>query len=377
MEGFASFRVSRAARGVLGGVGEPRLGRGRFGRSERIGVLMERGEPGNATDRPEGAEVEASTPDRELTPRPPFLELVACDDALRERLRFPLRRGKTTIGRGSNCDITISQDSVAGLQAEIIYENSEFALRQRGAVSSTTLNGIEVTADTFLLDGDKIGISGVTTLKAVLGEFDALEGEASTPAAAEEGSYSLVVNDVGTPAPEGVASLADLEATQVVDRDAPERAASEALESTRVVTPAASNENVELAGGGEGSSGRVVASPSSENRLHSTAPVTQSAPPVSLICVAGSLEGEVFRVGPGECQLGREGRDLVLPDPLRRISRHHATISVHSAGLTVKANPAIRARNPTAVNGKAIDKSPLYDGDEISMGDCRFVIRLT
>jgi len=338
---------------------------------------MERGEPGNATDRPEGAEVEASTPDRELTPRPPFLELVACDDALRERLRFPLRRGKTTIGRGSNCDITISQDSVAGLQAEIIYENSEFALRQRGAVSSTTLNGIEVTADTFLLDGDKIGISGVTTLKAVLGEFDALEGEASTPAAAEEGSYSLVVNDVGTPAPEGVASLADLEATQVVDRDAPERAASEALESTRVVTPAASNENVELAGGGEGSSGRVVASPSSENRLHSTAPVTQSAPPVSLICVAGSLEGEVFRVGPGECQLGREGRDLVLPDPLRRISRHHATISVHSAGLTVKANPAIRARNPTAVNGKAIDKSPLYDGDEISMGDCRFVIRLT
>ena len=377
MEGFASFRVSRAARGVLGGVGEPRLGRGRFGRSERIGVLMERGEPGNATDRPEGAEVEASTPDRELTPRPPFLELVACDDALRERLRFPLRRGKTTIGRGSNCDITISQDSVAGLQAEIIYENSEFALRQRGAVSSTTLNGIEVTADTFLLDGDKIGISGVTTLKAVLGEFDALEGEASTPAAAEEGSYSLVVNDVGTPASEGVASLADLEATQVVDRDAPERAASEALESTRVVTPAASNENVELAGGGEGSSGRVVASPSSENRLHSTAPVTQSAPPVSLICVAGSLEGEVFRVGPGECQLGREGRDLVLPDPLRRISRHHATISVHSAGLTVKANPAIRARNPTAVNGKAIDKSPLYDGDEISMGDCRFVIRLT
>ena len=182
---------------------------------------------------------------------------------------------------------------------------------------------------------------------------------------------------VGTPASEGVASLADLEATQVVDRDAPERAASEALESTRVVTPAASNENVELAGGGEGSSGRVVASPSSENRLHSTAPVTQSAPPVSLICVAGSLEGEVFRVGPGECQLGREGRDLVLPDPLRRISRHHATISVHSAGLTVKANPAIRARNPTAVNGKAIDKSPLYDGDEISMGDCRFVIRLT
>ncbi len=182
----------------------------------------------------------------------------------------------------------------------------------------------------------------------------------------------------------------DLEATQLVVSPAKEKAAPAAeLEATRVVDVRAQEKVV---------APQLVASPGTDQSMRGTdgntrntllslslsaegrSELVSSGQPsvlsAVLICVGGALEGEVFKVGWGKCELGREGKDLILPDPTRRISRHQATLSSEVGELTLKANPKIRARNPTIVNGKSIDETDLSDGDEILMGDCRFIIRL-
>lgn len=147
---------------------------------------MDRDEPRNAS-----SQQKAPAPESGLAP--PFLELVAGDPALLEQSRYPIRLGTTTIGRSPECDITIAQGSVSRLHAEIIYENGDFSLKARSSASSTTVNGMDVIDTTLLLDGDKIGISSATTLKAVLDEVSAVAEEGSAPKAAEGASHCLVL----------------------------------------------------------------------------------------------------------------------------------------------------------------------------------------
>lgn len=162
----------------------------------------------------------------------------------------------------------------------------------------------------------------------------------------------------------------DLDATQLIASPAPEKAVAPQL----VASPGMD----QSMRGTDGNTRNTLLSLSlsAEGRSELVSSGQPSVLSAVLICVGGALEGEVFKVGWGKCELGREGKDLILPDPTRRISRHQATLSSEVGELTLKANPKIRARNPTIVNGKSIDETDLSDGDEILMGDCRFIIRL-
>ncbi len=193
---------------------------------------------------------------------------------------------------------------------------------------------------------------------------DSQASESVVPAAQGAELEATRVVGVRARAPE------DLDATQLIASPAPEKAVAPQL----VASPGMD----QSMRGTDGNTRNTLLSLSlsAEGRSEPGSPGQPSVLSAVLICVGGALEGEVFKVGWGKCELGREGKDLILPDPTRRISRHQATLSSEVGELTLKANPKIRARNPTIVNGKSIDETDLSDGDEILMGDCRFIIRL-
>lgn len=92
-----------------------------------------------------------------------------------------------------------------------------------------------------------------------------------------------------------------------------------------------------------------------------------------LVGIHGPLTGEVFKLFAGENTLGREGCDVRLAS--RRISRSHARIDVREGGFRVEADPKAVEKNPTFLNGRAIDVARLSDGDTLRLGDCTFRFR--
>jgi len=90
-----------------------------------------------------------------------------------------------------------------------------------------------------------------------------------------------------------------------------------------------------------------------------------------LIAVEGELEGEVFRVPDGDCQLGRsEGCEVQLPSEW--ISREHAKVK-HQDGLFVIA--PLSDKNPTFVNDERTEGTELKDGDFVKLGRTTFRFR--
>lgn len=103
-----------------------------------------------------------------------------------------------------------------------------------------------------------------------------------------------------------------------------------------------------------------------------TAPKLDSGPVAGvLVGIEGELEGEVYKIRPGENKLGRsESCDVVLPSV--KISREHATI-FHEEGIFGIA--PLSDKNATFVNDEPIEASELSDGDVIRMGSSTFRFR--
>jgi predicted component of type VI protein secretion system len=101
------------------------------------------------------------------------------------------------------------------------------------------------------------------------------------------------------------------------------------------------------------------------------------APPVSggivavLAAVDGPLSGQVFGIGEGETQIGRDKECQVVTES-EWISRRQTKI-VHAEGQFVIG--PLSERNPTFLNDHPTEGSQLMDGDYIRLGRTTFRFR--
>jgi hypothetical protein len=58
--------------------------------------------------------------------------------------RYPLKRGRTVIGRGSDADITIDDSGTSRRHVEILWDGTQAQVNDLGSTNGTTLNGDRV-----------------------------------------------------------------------------------------------------------------------------------------------------------------------------------------------------------------------------------------
>ena len=80
--------------------------------------------------------------------------------------------------------------------------------------------------------------------------------------------------------------------------------------------------------------------------------------------VDGKLLGETFELADGAATLGRsEDNDIFIPDD--RVSRRHCRLSVEAHSMLIED---LGSSNGTYVNGNAVERARLFDGDEVRIG---------
>jgi hypothetical protein len=59
--------------------------------------------------------------------------------------RYPLRRGRTVIGRGTDADITVNDSSISRKHIEILWDGSHAQARDLGSTNGSLINGRKLT----------------------------------------------------------------------------------------------------------------------------------------------------------------------------------------------------------------------------------------
>jgi len=132
-------------------------------------------------------------------------------------------------------------------------------------------------------------------------------------------------------------------------------------ESERVTAPQPAPDRTLRAGDAPAAS----APPSDETRYVDVRALASSSAWGVLAAVEGDLRGQVFAVGSGDTEVGRDpGCGVVLASD--RISRRHARIArAADGGFTITA---LSERNPVLVNGAPVATGRLADGDLVRLG---------
>jgi class 3 adenylate cyclase len=73
--------------------------------------------------------------------------------------RYPLRRGKTTIGRAHDCDVRLNDPTVSRLHAELVWTERGLMLKHLSLTNPTLVNGVPVHGTVQLDTGDRIDIA--------------------------------------------------------------------------------------------------------------------------------------------------------------------------------------------------------------------------
>lgn len=76
--------------------------------------------------------------------------------------RYPLKRGRTVIGRGSDADITIDDSGTSRRHVELLWDGANAQVNDLGSTNGTTLNGERV--DKALLPPDSVVQIGRTRI---------------------------------------------------------------------------------------------------------------------------------------------------------------------------------------------------------------------
>jgi Nif-specific regulatory protein len=88
-----------------------------------------------------------------------------------------------------------------------------------------------------------------------------------------------------------------------------------------------------------------------------------------LIAISGSFESSVFALKESETTIGRDKtNDIRIPD--RSISRQHCLIKSEGESFTLID---VESFNGTFVNGAAVKEQTINHGDQITLGDVRFI----
>jgi len=85
-----------------------------------------------------------------------------------DRGHYLLRRGRTTIGRGSDCDIRIGHPTVSRVHAELSWTGGALLLKHLSPVNPTFVNGAPVAEPRYLRTGDIIEIADGVALRVEL-----------------------------------------------------------------------------------------------------------------------------------------------------------------------------------------------------------------
>jgi len=86
-----------------------------------------------------------------------------------------------------------------------------------------------------------------------------------------------------------------------------------------------------------------------------------------LIAIAGPLTGRTFALGSDPLILGRHGK-IEIPDPF--VSGEHCSISPEEGRFVLRD---LESRSGTVLNDAAIQEGILTPGDQIGVGNCRFL----
>ena len=72
--------------------------------------------------------------------------------------RFPLTAERSTIGRSSDCEVSLDVAAVSRRHAEVIRRGTDFIVEDLGSRNGTYVNGLRIAGSTTLSNGDLIGI---------------------------------------------------------------------------------------------------------------------------------------------------------------------------------------------------------------------------
>jgi sigma-B regulation protein RsbU (phosphoserine phosphatase) len=72
--------------------------------------------------------------------------------------RFPLTAERSTIGRSSDCEVSLDVAAVSRRHAEVIRRGADFIVEDLGSRNGTYVNGLRIAGSTTLSNGDLIGI---------------------------------------------------------------------------------------------------------------------------------------------------------------------------------------------------------------------------
>ncbi|MFT5442747.1 MAG: pSer/pThr/pTyr-binding forkhead associated (FHA) protein/class 3 adenylate cyclase [Myxococcota bacterium] len=96
-------------------------------------------------------------------------------------IRHAIRRGRTTLGRSSRCDIRFQDLGVSRNHAELVWEGRGLALYHKSGTNQTTVNGQEITTRMDLHTGDEIIFAGRVVAKLELTSAPAKATSSSVP----------------------------------------------------------------------------------------------------------------------------------------------------------------------------------------------------
>lgn len=141
------------------------------------------------SDTQQGIEDVVEPPALELDPFTQVMGRLVCTAAQMDELSVELEIGESSVGRSSECDLTLDEPSVSRLHATLVVESDRVRVLDAGSNNGTFVNGRRVD-EAVLKSGDEISFGTVTTRflegdDELLAETDEarLQGPAAAPTA--------------------------------------------------------------------------------------------------------------------------------------------------------------------------------------------------
>ncbi|WP_026370997.1 FhaA domain-containing protein [Kallotenue papyrolyticum] len=130
-------------------------------RSIQVVAEMTGVHPGNA---PAGSEVESTQVIPSRGGAPVHAALPSAELVLRSASgahAFPLEANLVTLGRGLNNDIVLEDPRISRQHAQIRYRSRRFLISDLGSTNGTYVNGVPVSTEQVLRDGDIVSLGGL------------------------------------------------------------------------------------------------------------------------------------------------------------------------------------------------------------------------
>jgi class 3 adenylate cyclase len=107
-----------------------------------------------------------------MTTAPPGGILVPLGNAPWTKQRYLLRHDRTTLGRGSDCDIHLPIPAVSRLHAELHWQGDRLILEHRSQTNTTVVNNFPIPTSVELRSGDVVEIADSIAFRVELFNID-------------------------------------------------------------------------------------------------------------------------------------------------------------------------------------------------------------